>query len=130
MSNSVLNFLGRLFHFGECSETRKLLKNNKLQGLFLLSVYQEQKKGKRRKVEAISSGDKARKHVLECKSCEKWLHKIIPEDVVMQQKHQSKYCCTKLFKAVEEAKPGAVEQRVLSKMNHGLNPQRAALLPR
>ncbi len=121
MTNSVLSFFGCLFHFGECNETRQYLKSSKLQGLFLLSVYQEQKKENRCLVEAVSPGDKAREHILECQSCEKWLHKIIPEDIIMKQKHQSEFCCAKLYKAVEVHELGAGE-RVLFTLNKNNDP--------
>jgi hypothetical protein len=45
----------------------------------------------------------AREHLASCPDCRDWLDTRIPADIMRRQARLSRYCCARMFAAVEEA---------------------------
>ncbi len=51
----------------------------------------------------VSTDTKAIEHVRKCPKCRDWIHQIVPPDVFRRQSRLSRYCCSGMFVAFEEA---------------------------
>lgn len=50
-----------------------------------------------------ATDEKAINHVRKCPKCREWLHRVVPVDILRRQRRLTRYCCSGMFVAIEEA---------------------------